>query len=105
MTFGLTDKIPAIIYTSHAFLAKDPVQVAARFAGTDNLRLSGLLWPEARKRWANTAYATRESSGNGQIILFAGSPTWRSYFYETGRMFINSLLLGPGFGTRQPDGN
>ncbi len=105
MTFGLTDKIPTIIYTSYALLAKEPVQVSARFSDTTKIRLSGLLWPEARQRWANTAYATREASGNGQIILFAGEPTWRSYFYETERMLINSMLLGPGFGTRQPTEN
>lgn len=105
MTFGLTDKIPAIIYSSYAFLAKDPVEVSARFAEPNDIRLSGLLWPEARKRWSNTAYATRESSGNGQIILFSASPSWRSYFYETERLLINSMLLGPGMGTRQPVSN
>lgn len=102
LNFGLGKQVPAIIYTDDAFMSKPPVQTAARLASASELRLSGLLWPEARERWQNTAYATRESSGKGQIILFAGEPNFRSYFYGTARMFINSILLGPGMGTRQP---
>jgi len=64
------------------------------------LRLSGLLWPEARKRWKETAYLTREGLGKGQIILFAGEPHFRAYFNGSGRLLINAILLGPGFGTR-----
>jgi hypothetical protein len=102
LNFGVGDNVPALLYSSYAFLAKMPVQTAGRFNSADRLRLSGLLWPEARERWENTAYLTREAMGNGQIILFAGEPNFRSYFYGTGRMLINSMLLGPGFGTQQP---
>ena len=100
LNFGVGDRVPAILYTSYAFLSKSPVQTAARFSSAERLRLSGLLWPEAKTRWEHTAYATREGRGRGQIILFAGEPNFRSYFYGTGRMLINSFLLGPGFGTR-----
>jgi len=65
----------------------------------DKLRISGLLWAEAKERWAQTAYVTRKSSGKGQIILFAATPNFRSYFYGTTRMLINAILLGPGMGT------
>ncbi|KAA3662843.1 MAG: hypothetical protein DWQ10_01490 [Calditrichaeota bacterium] len=102
LNFGLGKQVPAIIYSDDAFMSKSPVQTAARLASAKELRLSGLLWPEARERWQNTAYATREASGKGQIILFAGEPNFRSYFYGTARMFVNSVLLGPGMGTRQP---
>ncbi len=102
LNFGLGKNVPAIFYSSYAFMSKKPVQTAARFAPAKTLRLSGLLWPEARERWQTTAYATRESSGSGQIILFAGEPNFRSYFYGTGRMLINSFLLGPGMGSSQP---
>ncbi|MFC1539504.1 M14 metallopeptidase family protein [Candidatus Latescibacterota bacterium] len=101
MSFGVGDKVPAIVYTQYAFLSKTPVQTSARFSEASILRLSGLLWPEARERWEKTAYATREAYGKGQVILFADEPNFRSYFYGTGRMLINSMLLGPGFGTQQ----
>ena len=66
------------------------------------LRLSGLMWPEARERWADTAYATVESLGKGQIILFANDPFFRGYFEGSLRLLLNAIVLGPGMGTSQP---
>lgn len=99
LNFGAGNSVPAIIYSSYAFLSKKPVQTPARFNEGEKLRLAGLLWPEAKERWAKTAYATREASGKGQIILFAGEPNFRSYFYGTTRLLLNAMLLGPGMGT------
>jgi hypothetical protein len=101
LNFGMPEEVPAIFYSSYAFLSQKPVQTAGRFSDADNLRLSGLLWPEARERWSRTAYITREAKGKGQIILIAGEPNFRSYFYGTARLLINAILLGPGLGTRQ----
>ena len=103
MNFGVGEKVPAMVYTSYAFLSRKPVQTPARFSKASQLRLSGVLWPEARKRWEKSAYATREEIGKGQVILFADEPNFRSYFYGTTRLLINSLLLGPGFGTQQAE--
>ncbi len=100
LNFGLNDTVPAVFYSSYAFLSKKPVRTAGRFSDYNQLRLSGLLWPEARARWENTAYVTRESKGKGQIILFADEPNFRSYFYGTARLLINAMLLGPGLGTQ-----
>jgi hypothetical protein len=66
------------------------------------LRLSGLLWPEARERWRDTAYATVERIGDGQLILFADDPMYRGYFEGSGRLLLNAIILGPGLGTSQP---
>lgn len=65
------------------------------------LRMSGLLWPEAGHRLANSAWITRERKGRGQIILIAGSPTFRGTTLGTMRIFANAVVYGPGFGTRQ----
>jgi hypothetical protein len=62
------------------------------------LRMSGLLWPEAAERLANSAWVTRESSGRGQIILFAGSPAFRGSTLGTMRILANAIIYGPGFG-------
>jgi hypothetical protein len=86
-----------MVYTSHALMAAAPVKTTARFAPEQNdLRLSGLLWPEARQRWAGTAYVTRESKGKGQIIMFATDPNTRAYFWGTRKIFVNAVLYGPG---------
>jgi hypothetical protein len=102
LCFGTGGRASAMIYSRNALLAKDPVQIAARIAGPDKMRLSGLLWPEARERWANTAYCTRESMGKGQLILFADEPFFRAYFHGTRRLLENAIVLGPGIGTAFP---
>jgi len=102
LSFGLGRNVPVSLYTEYVLLSKPPVETACRLAEADSLRMSGLLWPEARKRWARTAYATREGLGRGQVILFAGQPNFRGYFRGSGRMFANAIFLGPGLGTSVP---
>ncbi|MBN2505422.1 MAG: peptidase [Verrucomicrobia bacterium] len=65
------------------------------------LRMSGLLWPEAAHRLANAAAVTRESFGRGQIILFAAPPVFRASSRGAMRAFQNALVYGPGFGAAQ----
>lgn len=100
LSYGAGAFVAAMTQTSSAFLSKGPVETAARYAGPAELRLSGLLWPEARDRWARTAYLTREAKGRGQVILFAGDPVYRASFPATERLLINAVLLGPGLGTK-----
>ena len=102
LSFGLSDKLPVMFSGSGAFMSKYPVATPVRLADPNALRLSGLLWPEARQRLANTAYATVEAKGRGQIILFATDPTSRMWFPGMQRLFLNAVLLGPGMGTSQP---
>lgn len=66
------------------------------------LRMSGLLWPEAAVRIANSAFVTRERVGDGQVILFACSPTFRGATLGTSRVFENAIVFGPGLGARAP---
>ncbi len=63
------------------------------------LRMSGLLWPEAGHRLANSAFLSRESVGRGQVILFANSPAFRGTTLGTMRLLSNALVYGPGFGS------
>ncbi|UCE25580.1 MAG: hypothetical protein JSU74_05910 [Candidatus Zixiibacteriota bacterium] len=101
LAFGMKERVPVILYTDQALMPGEHVSTAARLCPDQNkLRISGLLWPEARKRWAGTAFTTKEHLGRGQIILFAGQPNPRAYFYGTRKMLINAVLYGPGMGTR-----
>ena len=99
LSFGAGSKVPALVETSDIYFSKLPIQTPGRFSSAAQLRISGLLWPEARFRWEKTAYLTCESYEKGQIILFSGEPYFRAYFYGTARLLMNSLFLGPGFGT------
>jgi hypothetical protein len=85
--------------------AKEPPRVgwsALPPATRMHLRMSGLVWPEATHRIANSAWVTRESLGRGQIILFASPPTFRGAARGTTRVFLNAVVLGPGLGTSTP---
>jgi hypothetical protein len=100
--FGAGDKVPVLAYTSEAFLSKEPALTVGRFADGAKLRLAGLLWPEARSRWAKTSYLTREARGKGQIILFATPPNFRGYFAGAEQLLINAFIFGPGMGAEIP---
>ena len=63
-----------------------------------NLRMSGLVWPEAGQLLANAAFLTRERKGRGQIILFAEQPIFRGSTKVSNRMLLNALVYGPGLG-------
>lgn len=100
LCFGLGEKLPVLLIGDFAYMSKHPVATPARLVDQQRLRLSGLLWPEARERFAGTAYATVERVEAGQIILFATDPFFRGYFEGSGRLLLNAMILGPGLGTR-----
>ncbi len=100
MTFGMGKSVPVMFNGSRALMAKKPIVTSARLDTYNNLRISGLLWNEARERLAETAYATHESKGKGQLILFPQHPNMRAYFFGSRKLFINAILYGPGFGSR-----
>ena len=64
-----------------------------------NVKMSGLVWPEASQRIANSAYLTREKVGKGQIILFSGEPNFRGAARGTNRLWLNAVIYGSGLGT------
>lgn len=103
LTFGCPHEMPLFAAGSTVLLSKPPVATPVRFAESKELRLSGLLWPEANVRLAGSAYATVESVGDGQVILFAQDPNFRGAWRGTQRMLLNAILLGPGCGTSQPN--
>jgi len=103
MAAGTGEELPVDVTGPDVFLARSPVQTIVRLA-PERLRLSGLLWPEARERLAGSAWCTVERSGNGQIVLFAALPGYRGHHAATGRLFANAVVYGPGCGASAPVG-
>lgn len=103
LSFGMKERAPVFFWGREYLLTDRSVHTTARLADENNVRLSGLLWPEARAKVANSAYTTHERLGKGQIILFAGPPNFRAYFYSTRRMLANGILYGPGMGSGGDD--
>jgi hypothetical protein len=67
-----------------------------RYAGPDDLVLSGVVWDEAVPQLANKAYLIHQPVGRGQVIAFAEDPNYRAYTEATMLLFMNAVLLGPG---------
>jgi len=99
LSAGAGERVPVLVKTDLALMSRQPAETIGRFAGPERIRLSGLLWPEARERWARTSYLSRETIGDGQVVAFLGNPVYRAYFHGTARLLANAILLGPGMGT------
>ena len=121
LTFGTEDLIP-ILYANNPILmtggnSEAPIRIGELIQNDDveesrminwsqvpkgydlNVRMSGLVWPEASQRIANSAYLTREKIGKGQIILFSGEPNFRGSARGTNRLWLNAVIYGSGLGT------
>ncbi len=121
LTFGTPETLP-LLYGNYPILMTDenaeaPIRIGELVDNPDinefrsinwstlpsgkdiKVRMSGLIWPEAAQRIANSAYLTRERVGKGQIILFAGEPNFRGSTRGTNRVWLNAIVYGPGLGT------
>ncbi len=101
LTNGVEEKLPVFYSSSYSYFALEPVEIVGRLRGQENVRLSGLLWPEAKHRLSYASYLMRERVGQGQIITFAESPFFRAQYLGSGKLFLNAIFLGPGLGTSQ----
>ena len=66
-----------------------------RFAGPDDLVVSGQMWAENRARLAFKPAVMVNSLGRGQLIAFTQDPTVRGYLEGLKPLLINAVLLGP----------
>ena len=120
LTFGADDVVPVLYGNYPILMTGGNSQAALRIgelipnensvsktinwsqipSGYDlNVSMSGLVWPEASQRIANSAYLTREKVGKGQIILFSGEPNFRGSARGTNRLWLNAVVYGSGLGT------
>ncbi|MDT0594387.1 M14 family metallopeptidase [Glaciecola petra] len=123
LTFGVNQTLPLLYRDQAVLVANSQAEIAVSVGVYEDLkepveredylswyalpldkslhvRMSGLLWPEAANRIANSAFLTRERHGNGQIIMFAGEPNFRGATWGTNRLWLNAVVYGAGFGAR-----
>ncbi len=60
----------------------------------EDLRVSGLLPKGMETKLQQTAYALRERSGQGTVILLAGDPVFRAQTPFTRRVLVNAIFFG-----------
>ena len=102
LAFGAPAELPVPVDGDLVLVSRAPIKAPVRLAPAARLRLSGLLWPEARRAWAGSSWVAVESAGDGQVILFATPPSLRLLFRGAARLLGNAVVLGPGIGASQP---
>ena len=67
------------------------------YAAKDQLIASGLIWPEGQDVLIQKAFLIHQPFGQGHVIAFAEDPNYRAFTESTMLLFMNAILLGPGY--------
>ncbi|HEX6216989.1 MAG TPA: hypothetical protein VFZ38_19280, partial [Vicinamibacterales bacterium] len=67
------------------------------YAAKDKLIASGLIWPDAQDILVQKAFLMHQPFGQGHVIAFAEEPNYRAFTEATMLLFMNAVLLGPGY--------
>ena len=67
------------------------------YAKKDRLIASGLIWPENQDLLVQKSFLMHQPLGQGHVIAFAEDPNFRAYAEGTMLLFMNAVLLGPGY--------
>jgi hypothetical protein len=67
------------------------------YAPKDKLIASGLIWPDAQDILVQKAFLMHQPFGQGHVIAFAEEPNYRAFTEATMLLFMNAVLLGPGY--------
>jgi len=73
------------------------LNVATYLPDPDELLVSGVAWPEELNLIAGTPYLMYQPLGRGHIVAFAEDPNFRAYFDGLNLLFVNAVMLGPGY--------
>lgn len=67
------------------------------YATKDKLIASGLIWPDGQDILVQKAFLMHQPFGQGHVIGFAEDPNYRAFTEATMLLFMNAVLLGPGY--------
>jgi hypothetical protein len=99
LSAGLDGEVQVVMESSRAFM---PLKLGSGtnvgvYEKSDRLIAAGLMWPEARDVVQQKAYLMHVSVGSGHVIAFAEEPNFRAFTEATMLLFMNAVLLGPGY--------
>ena len=63
----------------------------------ERLIASGLIWPDAQDLLVQKAFLMHQPFGQGHVIGFAEDANYRAYTEGSMLLFMNAVLLGPGY--------
>ena len=67
------------------------------YAAKDRLIASGLIWPDAQDILVQKSFLMHQPFGKGHVIAFAEEPNYRAFTESSMLLFMNAVLLGPGY--------
>ncbi len=67
------------------------------YATKDKLIASGLIWPDAQDILVQKSFLMHQPFGQGHVIAFAEEPNYRAFTESAMLLFMNAVLLGPGY--------
>lgn len=67
------------------------------YATKDKLIASGLIWPDGQDILVQKAFLLHQPFGQGHVIAFAEEPNYRAFTESTMLLFMNAVMLGPGY--------
>jgi len=73
----------------------NPARNVGIYAGLDELRLSGFIWPDTEGYLAGMGWLFLESFGRGKVVSFVEDPNFRASYDGLNKLFLNAILLGP----------
>jgi hypothetical protein len=99
LTAGLDAEVQAIVEGTRVFtpLKLDKGTNVGVYLAADRLVAGGLVWDEARDQLAQKAFLMAQPVGEGHLVAFAEDPNYRAFSEATELLFINAVVLGPGY--------
>lgn len=99
LSAGLDGEIHAMIEGNRVFA---PIKLndgrnVGRWGTKDRLIAAGLVWPEARDLLVEKGFLMHQPWGQGHVVAFAEEATYRAFSEGTMLLFMNAVLLGPGY--------
>ena len=94
---GLPPSLNALIRGNAIFtpITLDKGVNVARFAGADDLLVSGYIWEDNRKQLAYKPFIVIQEHGRGMVIAFTQDPTIRAYLDGLNVALLNAVFRAP----------
>jgi len=99
LSAGQDDETQSMIEGARVFapIKLDTGRNVGIWAKKDRLIASGLVWPEEQDLLVNKPFLMHQSFGQGHVVAFAEDPNYRAFTEGSMLLFMNAVLLGPGY--------
>ena len=99
LTAGSDEETQTMIEGNRVFapLKLDAGRNVGVYARKDRLIASGLIWPDAQDILVQKPYLMHQPFGQGHVVAFAEDANYRAFAEATMLLFMNAVLLGPGY--------